>query len=176
MCQSNIDGDAQYALPFCHVHMMARRPLYPSSPSQIIVPALTDSSTESLVLEEARDIESSESTAIAMLWCKKYAGKYENENADQEVVLVEKSRDESEQWECETIISTYSNLDNHSAEIEVLEIRSKNLTETAFRAPIGWVIVLKGEEKFPAGFLPRKETRDVEEEKDEKDPTNSRTK
>ncbi|CAI9775338.1 unnamed protein product [Fraxinus pennsylvanica] len=104
-----------------------------------------------------------------MLWCKKYAGKYEN--ADQEVVLAEKSRDESKQWECETIISTYSNLENHPAEIEVLEIRKNNLTETAFGAPIGWVIVLKREETFLVGFLPRKEMHDVEEEKDKKDPT-----
>lgn len=87
--------------------------------------------------------------------CVEYAEKYENE--DEEVVVVQESSDESEEWDCETIISTYSNLDNHPGKIQAPELaRKKKLAETVSGAlsATNHVISLKGKEKLPVDFLP----------------------
>lgn len=89
--------------------------------------------------------------------CVEYAEKYENEKEDEEVVIVQESSDESEKWDCETIVSTYSNLDNHPAKIVAPGLaRKKKLDETIFgalNAP-NHVISLRGKEKLPVDFLP----------------------
>ncbi|CAL1355720.1 unnamed protein product [Linum trigynum] len=86
-----------------------------------------------------------------------YAEKYENEDDGGEVVLVEESSDESEVWDCETIVTTYSNLDNHPSKIQAPGAsRKKKIAETfskALNAP-GPVISLRGKEKIPVGVLP----------------------
>ncbi|XP_076958383.1 uncharacterized protein LOC143634099 [Bidens hawaiensis] len=93
--------------------------------------------------------------------CMQYAEQFENENDnDKEDVLLEESSDESEKWDCETIITTYSNLDNHPGKIEAPGGRRKKLTETvnnAFNNPTH-VIALKGKEKIPVDFLPHSKT------------------
>ncbi|XP_076888902.1 uncharacterized protein LOC143539481 [Bidens hawaiensis] len=94
--------------------------------------------------------------------CMQYAEQFENENDDdKEDGLLEESSDESEKWDCETIITTYSNLDNHPGKIEAPGgRRKKKLTETvnkAFDNPTH-VIALKGKEKLPVDFLPHSKT------------------
>ncbi|CAI9771300.1 unnamed protein product [Fraxinus pennsylvanica] len=84
----------------------------------------------------------------------------------------------SEIWDCETIVSTYSNLDNHPAKIVAPGgRRKKKLTETISGAQsvVSQMIVLKGREKLPVGFLPQREMHGVEKVKANKDPNNSRT-
>lgn len=100
-----------------------------------------------------------ESAAEVIRRCVEYAEKYEkeNENEDKHVVLVEESSDESEVWDCETIVSTYSNLDNHPGKIGAPEItRKKKLAETLYGASsaMSHVISLRGKEKLPVDFLP----------------------
>ena len=89
--------------------------------------------------------------------CVEYAEKYENEREDDEVVIVQESSDKLEKWDCETIVSTYSNLDNHPAKIVAPGLaRKKKLAETisgALNAP-NHVISLRGKEKLPVDFLP----------------------
>ncbi|KAL2504029.1 hypothetical protein Adt_19650 [Abeliophyllum distichum] len=138
--------------------------------------AFKDRPIEALALEEVE--ESPESAADVIRRCKEYAEKYENEDPDQEAVLVEESSDESEIWDCETIVSTYSNLDNHPAKIGAPEgRRKKKLAETisGAQSAVSQVIVLKGREKLPVGFLPPREKHDAEKVKDKKDPNDSRT-
>lgn len=116
-----------------------------------------------------------ESAAGVIRRCIEYAEKYEDEDEDEKVVFVEESSDESEQWDCETIVSTYSNLDNHPGKIGAPEIaRRKKLSQTISDALSvnNHVISLKGKEKLPVDFLPRgsqssEKVKDVDELKSE---------
>lgn len=105
----------------------------------------------------ANDAESHDGAAEVIQRCMEYAEKYENELTDEEVVVLEESSDESEIWDCETIVTTYSNLDNHPGKIEVPESRrKKKLAETlagALSSPSN-IISLKGKQKLPVEFLP----------------------
>ncbi|CAA2974343.1 Hypothetical predicted protein [Olea europaea subsp. europaea] len=140
--------------------------------------ALEEAEDIESALEEAEDIESPEAAADVIRQCKEYAVKYENENPDQEAALVEGSSGESEKWDCETIVSTHSNLHNHPAKIEAPGgRRKKKLAETISGAQgaVSQMIVLQGREKLPVDFLPQREKHDAEKVKDKKDPNNSRT-
>lgn len=102
--------------------------------------------------------ESMESASDIINRCREYAEKYENESQDEEADLFEESSSESEIWDCETIVSTYSNLDNHPGKIEDPGARRKKKLATIpessnFSAPI---ISLKGKEKLPVDFLPNR--------------------
>lgn len=70
---------------------------------------------------------------------------------------MQESSDESEKWDCQTIVSTYSNFDNHPAKIVAPGLAGKKkLAETisgALSAP-RHVIFLQGKEKLPLDFLP----------------------
>ncbi|KAK1433622.1 hypothetical protein QVD17_10535 [Tagetes erecta] len=108
--------------------------------------------------------------------CMQYAEQFENEHEDdKEDVFLEESSDESEGWDCETIITTYSNLDNHPGKIEAPGgRRKKKLTETvnaAFSTPTH-VIALKGKEKLPVDFLPHNRTSAADGVKDKSKPKN----
>ncbi|KAK7283833.1 hypothetical protein RIF29_13580 [Crotalaria pallida] len=92
-----------------------------------------------------------------ILRCKEYADGYEDEDEDKDVVLVQESSDESEVWDCETIVSTYSNLDNHPGKIGAPRVsRKKKLAETVSAAlsSSSQIISLKGKQKLPIDFLP----------------------
>ncbi|XP_027329357.1 protein LTV1 homolog [Abrus precatorius] len=105
--------------------------------------------------KEAPNEEQEDSVADVIRRCKEYAEGYEDE--DKDVVLVEESSDDSEVWDCETIVSTYSNLDNHPGKIETPGItRKKKLAETVTAAlsSSGQIISLRGKEKLPVDFLP----------------------
>ncbi|RVW50357.1 Protein LTV1-like [Vitis vinifera] len=95
--------------------------------------------------------------------------RYENEDPNEDVVVLEESSDESGGWDCETIVSTYSNLDNHPGKIEAPEItRKKKLVETV-SGPLSatnHVIPLRGKEKLPVDFLPRGKKPSTEKAKD----------
>ncbi|XP_019153308.1 PREDICTED: protein LTV1 homolog [Ipomoea nil] len=90
--------------------------------------------------------------------CREYAEKYENESPDEEADLFDESSSESEIWDCETIVSTYSNLDNHPGKIEVPGARRKKKLATIPEASNSSapIISLKGKEKLPVDFLPNR--------------------
>ncbi|XP_043689171.1 protein LTV1 homolog isoform X3 [Telopea speciosissima] len=110
-------------------------------------------------------IEDSASDVIRR--CVEYAEMY-NENEDNaDVMVLEESSDESEVWDCETIVSTYSNLDNHPGKIEAPEYgRKKKLAETVSKAAASdRVISLRGKERLPVEFLPHSRNAVVEKVK-----------
>ncbi|GMI98702.1 hypothetical protein like AT3G49990 [Hibiscus trionum] len=95
--------------------------------------------------------------ADIMRRCAEYAEKYENESEDEKMIVVQESSDESEQFDCESIVSTYSTLDNHPGKIEApAGARKKKLAETVSAAlsTKSPVISLRGKEKLPLDFLP----------------------
>ncbi|KAL2341540.1 hypothetical protein Fmac_009480 [Flemingia macrophylla] len=101
--------------------------------------------------------EQEDSAADVIRRCKEYAEEYEVEDKDTEVVFVQESSDESEAWDCETIVSTYSNLDNHPGKIEAPGVtRKKKLAETVsvVLSSSSQIISLRGKEKLPVYFLP----------------------
>lgn len=102
--------------------------------------------------------EAMESAPDVIDRCKEYAEKYENESPDEEADLFEESSSESEIWDCETIVSTYSNLDNHPGKIEVPGARRKKKLATIPEASNSSapIISLKGKEKLPVDFLPNR--------------------
>lgn len=90
--------------------------------------------------------------------CVEYAEKYCNESQDdKEVVLVEESSHETEVWDCETIVSTYSNLDNHPGKIQAPGNPKRRVPKhfPGDSALSGNVIALGGKEKLPIEFLPQ---------------------
>ncbi|GLJ18446.1 hypothetical protein SUGI_0327200 [Cryptomeria japonica] len=91
--------------------------------------------------------------------CAEYAEMYANEpEEEKEIVLVEESSD-SEVWDCETIVSTYSNLDNHPAKISAPQKPGrKDLSEISQTTTNlnGSMISLRGRQQLPVGFLPNK--------------------
>lgn len=108
--------------------------------------------------EKTTNTELLDSASHVIRRCMEYAEKYENEDQDEVVVVAEESSEESEVWDCETIISTYSNLDNHPGRIDAPQAtRKKKLSETVSGAlnSSNHVITLKGKEKLPIDFLPR---------------------
>ncbi|KAL7155390.1 hypothetical protein ABFS83_03G072200 [Erythranthe nasuta] len=123
--------------------------------------------------DEEEDDEPPELTAEVIRRCKEYGVKYEDEDDDLEDVLVEVSSDESEKWDCETIVTTYSTLDNHPGKIGAPESRrKKKLTEAIFSAaPTGQVITLGGKERIPVDFLPQSRKHSESKVKDVSDKT-----
>ena len=81
-----------------------------------------------------------------------------NSNEDELVEVVEESSDESEKWDCQTIVTTYSNLDNHPGLICDPERARKKLSEALAKAKSlnggSRIITLQGKEKLPVEFLP----------------------
>ncbi|KAF6169522.1 hypothetical protein GIB67_014385 [Kingdonia uniflora] len=108
--------------------------------------------------------------------CAEYAKVYNTESQDdKEVVIFEESSDESEKWDCETILTTFSNLDNHPGKIEApYNPRKKKLSETvsAVSSAGNHVITLRGKEQIPMDFLPQ--SRKVVSEKMKKEPSQQR--
>jgi protein LTV1 len=98
--------------------------------------------------------------------CAEYAERYFNGPAEEQEVLVSESSDESEIWDCETIVSTYSNLDNHPAKIETPENPRKRFPRVfpGETATTNDMIKLYGKEKLPVNYLPQRK-RDGEKEK-----------
>jgi protein LTV1 len=115
-----------------------------------------DSSTAEEVDESANVIQK----------CAEYAERYLNE-AEEEVVLVSESSDESEVHDCESIVSTYSNLDNHPGKIQTPGNPRNRLPkvfpgETATTKDI---IKLHGKEKLPVDYLPQRKRKTEKEKK-----------
>ncbi|CAN6284585.1 unnamed protein product [Urochloa humidicola] len=117
-----------------------------------------DSSTTDEVDESAHVIKK----------CAEYAEKYLNETAEEEeVVLVSESSDESEIWDCETIVSTFSNLDNHPGKIETPGIPKRRLPRVFHgeTATTNDIIKLHGKEKLPVEYLPQRKKGGEKEKK-----------
>ncbi|KAM3304591.1 protein LTV1 [Capsicum chacoense] len=108
------------------------------------------------------DGELLEPAADVISRCREYAEKYENENPEEETALFEESSSDSEVWDCETIVSTYSNLDNHPGKIVAPESRRKKLLPAISEASP--IISLKGKEKLPVDYLPSKGKHSVQKE------------
>lgn len=77
---------------------------------------------------------------------------------EKEVIWVEEE-DEREHWDCDTIVSTYSNLDNHPARIGAPPNKFKNLgsergVQRGENAP--GVIRLSGKQGLPVEYLPKR--------------------
>ncbi|XLS75426.1 hypothetical protein HN51_032291, partial [Arachis hypogaea] len=108
--------------------------------------------------KEGPKVEEEDCAADVIRRCKEYAEVYEvEEDGDNDVVLFEESSDESEVWDCETIVSTYSTLDNHPRKIDAPEVaRKKKLagTVSAAMSSSSQLISLRGKEKLPLDFLP----------------------
>ncbi|XP_010539039.1 PREDICTED: protein LTV1 homolog [Tarenaya hassleriana] len=116
--------------------------------------------------EVVKDKELLDSAAVIIRRCAEYAEKYENGNEDdlEEMVVVQESSDESEKWDCETIITTYSNLDNHPGKIQAPgTARKHKLSETVAKAlsSSGKMISLQGKEKLPVDFLPQRKSEQI---------------
>ncbi|KAL2892814.1 Protein LTV1-like protein [Bienertia sinuspersici] len=110
--------------------------------------------------KEIKNGEQVSSAAEILRRCSEYAEKYENEDRDvKEVLIVEESSDESEIWDCETIVSTYSNLDNHPGRIgDPGFTRKKKLSEKisgVLQSGSDKIISLGGKERLPVDYLPR---------------------
>ncbi|GAB4842880.1 hypothetical protein Ancab_012859 [Ancistrocladus abbreviatus] len=110
--------------------------------------------------EKQKDGELLNAAADLLRRCTEYAAKYENDDEDdQEVIIMEESSDESEAWDCETIVSTYSNLDNHPGRIGVPELtRKKKLIDTVtgtLKKDGKNVISLRGKERLPVDYFAR---------------------
>ncbi|KAK9128896.1 hypothetical protein Syun_017693 [Stephania yunnanensis] len=122
--------------------------------------------------EGPRDEELVNIAADVLQRCVEYAKRYDEEDQDyEEVVIVEESSDESEEWDCETIVSTYSNLDNHPGRIDAPESRRrKKVSESVsmISSASNQLIALRGKEKLPVDFLPH--SRKVAAEKPHKVP------
>ncbi|CAN6446323.1 unnamed protein product [Victoria cruziana] len=91
--------------------------------------------------------------------CAEYAEMYANESTENtETVFVEESSsDESEKWDCETIISTYSNLDNHPGRIGAPKPHRRFLQHVSGGLQSSKpVISLRGKNMLPVDFLPFK--------------------
>ncbi|CAN6289319.1 unnamed protein product [Urochloa humidicola] len=99
--------------------------------------------------------------------CAEYAEKYLNETAEEEVVLVSESSDESEIWDCETIVSTFSNLDNHPGKIETPGIPRRRIPRVfpGETATTNDIIKLHGKEKLPVEYLPQRKRGGEKEKK-----------
>ncbi|XP_006651428.1 protein LTV1 homolog isoform X1 [Oryza brachyantha] len=116
-----------------------------------------------LDLSTAEDVDES---ANVIQKCAEYAERYLNETAEEEeVVLVSESSDESEVWDCETIVTTYSNLDNHPGKIQTPGSPKKRLPkvfpgETATTKDI---IKLQGKERLPVEYLPQRKRKGEKE-------------
>jgi protein LTV1 len=100
--------------------------------------------------------------------CAEYAERYLNEPGEEkEEVLVSESSDESEIWDCETIVSTYSNLDNHPGKIETPGNPRRRLPRV-FPGEIATtndMIKLHGKEKLPVDYLPQRKRNGEKEKK-----------
>lgn len=141
--------------------------------------ALKDHPSDLLLLNKEEDVnESPELNAEVIRRCKEYAEKYDDGDHDEEVVLVEESSDESEVWDCETIITTYSTLDNHPGKIGAPESRrKKKLAEAISGNSVrpDQLITLKGKERLPVDFLTNNKKHSDNKTKDEKDVNDKRT-
>lgn len=107
--------------------------------------------------DSVKDKEEVDTAAHIIRRTVEYGENFDNGNEDEFVEMTEESSDESEKLDCETIISTYSNLDNLPGIIGARESsRQKKLSEAVAKAlsSNGKIITLQGKEKLPVEFLP----------------------
>lgn len=118
--------------------------------------------------ERPQSKEMLDSAAHVIRRCVEYGEKYANEDDEvKDDMFMQESSDESEAWDCETIITTYSNLDNHPGKIEAETIRKKKLAATVAGALSNGtnVISLGGKQKLPVDFLPHTRKANMEKVK-----------
>ncbi|EOA23845.1 hypothetical protein CARUB_v10017063mg [Capsella rubella] len=107
--------------------------------------------------DSVKDKEEVDTAAHIIRRTVEYAENFDNGNEDELVEVTEESSDESEEYDCQSIISTYSNLDNHPGKINApLSARQMKLSETVSKAlnSNGNIITLQGRGMLPVEFLP----------------------
>lgn len=75
---------------------------------------------------------------------------------DKELIEVAGSDEDEEQWDCESIVTTYSNLENHPFTICSFPTESKKQTLNQVAEASNSVIRLRGKQQLPVDFLPEK--------------------
>ncbi|CAA7055925.1 unnamed protein product [Microthlaspi erraticum] len=111
------------------------------------------------ILKNSDSVKDKEELATAAHLIRRtveYGENLDNGDEGEFVEIEEESSDESEMFDCESIVSTFSNLDNHPGKIYAPEARRKKLSETVAKAlsSNGKIITLQGKEKLPVEFLP----------------------
>jgi len=81
------------------------------------------------------------------------------ESEDNELVIIEvESEDERSNWDCETVVSTLSNLDNHPGKISAPgkpQRKAPSLGKVLEEKEVsGGIIKLRGKQSLPTDFLP----------------------
>lgn len=102
--------------------------------------------------DSVKDKEELDTAAYVIRRTVEYGENFENGNEDELEEVTEESSDESEKWDCETIVTTYSNLDNIPGKIYASETaRKKKISETVPKAKSsnGEFIFLQGKEGIP---------------------------
>ncbi|GAA0147574.1 hypothetical protein LIER_07239 [Lithospermum erythrorhizon] len=110
-----------------------------------------------------------ESAPGVIVRTREYGEKYENEDEDEKEIIYEESSEDEDVWDCETIITTYSNLDNHPGKIGAPEGRRKKKVAETISSDMSTpkpIIALKGKDKLPVDFLPRARKQVATKEKD----------
>ncbi|GBG61856.1 hypothetical protein CBR_g23809 [Chara braunii] len=88
----------------------------------------------------------------------------EDSESEEEWEDVYEEEDEREKWDCETIVSTYSNLDNHPARIgagngtKKKGVKGSSAEKGSLQVTPGF-IRLGGRQQLPVDFLPKREER-----------------
>ena len=110
--------------------------------------------------------------ADLLLKCAEYARMYSQEDPNkEEVVEFEESSEESDHWDCETIVSTYSNLDNHPGRIGAPgKPYKKRQVHDLVSGEKNQIITLRGKEMMPVDFLPHGKRTHPEKEKKSSTP------
>ncbi|KAJ3683909.1 hypothetical protein LUZ60_014136 [Juncus effusus] len=131
--------------------------------------ALKDFGIEATVQEEkykvpADSVTEDQECAQVILKTTEYAHRYlMSEDEEKEVVLVSESSDESEKWDCDTIVSTYSNLENHPGKIDAPGNPKRRFTPKLVKFPGDSesgvkkdIITLGGKGMLPVNYLPQR--------------------
>ncbi|BBN20026.1 protein LTV1 [Marchantia polymorpha subsp. ruderalis] len=83
---------------------------------------------------------------------------------DKEVVTEEASDEEKEHWDCETIVSTLSNLDNHPGKISAPGPMKHRIKLQDLEKSDTGIIRLGGKQKLPLDYLPKRALAPVKED------------
>lgn len=79
---------------------------------------------------------------------------FESSEEEKELIIAEDTDEEDEAWDCETIVTTFSNLDNHPGKIYASDKGSSKGIASGVEGKQS-VIRLRGKQQIPVDYLPR---------------------
>lgn len=79
---------------------------------------------------------------------------FESSEEEKELIIAEDTDEEDEAWDCETIVTTFSNLDNHPGKIYSSD-KGSSKGIVSGREGKQSVIRLRGKQQIPIDYLPR---------------------